>query len=456
MKTYYEVLEIEKDADERQIKSAYFKLVRKYPPEKFPEEFKLLREAYETLSDKNKRAGYDSTRDLPEEAAYLYGQAQKARRESRISDATEILKMITKRYPALLSMKVELARSYEDEDKTGNAIKVWEDLCKRDPANSMYSFELALSYSYRGWRVKALEQYERTLAIDPGNAEVWVELIECYVEVKDGEKIKQLVFEALESIVNKTRTGCVQLYTYAFFEHINDGDKPAAESCLQEIVEILRIAEQYPTSESETAVFAILAVVSEPGNSDMMRYIDQMVDLIPGIDDEIRKTVGTAKTALTIEALVDEGYSVLFHDLFGSLLEELEGDGDGDDEDIINDIMAMEANILMDLPGYRTQILRLKKEHPELYSMHSAFFNEALLARDPDKLLYQRLKKLAKQGFSPNIISPDGTYIVDGDAGFEDDFTEQVTTYRRDGPKTGRNDPCPCGSGKKYKKCCGA
>ena len=22
-------------------------------------------------------------------------------------------------------------------------------------------------------------------------------------------------------------------------------------------------------------------------------------------------------------------------------------------------------------------------------------------------------------------------------------------------PKTGRNDPCPCGSGKKYKKCCG-
>ncbi len=25
----------------------------------------------------------------------------------------------------------------------------------------------------------------------------------------------------------------------------------------------------------------------------------------------------------------------------------------------------------------------------------------------------------------------------------------------RDAPKTGRNDPCPCGSGKKFKKCCG-
>ena len=28
-------------------------------------------------------------------------------------------------------------------------------------------------------------------------------------------------------------------------------------------------------------------------------------------------------------------------------------------------------------------------------------------------------------------------------------------TYRRSTPKVGRNDPCPCGSGKKYKKCCG-
>ncbi|MFI5330952.1 MAG: SEC-C metal-binding domain-containing protein, partial [Desulfobaccales bacterium] len=26
---------------------------------------------------------------------------------------------------------------------------------------------------------------------------------------------------------------------------------------------------------------------------------------------------------------------------------------------------------------------------------------------------------------------------------------------QRQQKKTGRNDPCPCGSGKKYKKCCG-
>ena len=29
-------------------------------------------------------------------------------------------------------------------------------------------------------------------------------------------------------------------------------------------------------------------------------------------------------------------------------------------------------------------------------------------------------------------------------------------TVKRETPKVGRNEPCPCGSGKKYKKCCGA
>jgi len=32
---------------------------------------------------------------------------------------------------------------------------------------------------------------------------------------------------------------------------------------------------------------------------------------------------------------------------------------------------------------------------------------------------------------------------------------KKVETFVREGEKVGRNDPCPCGSGKKYKKCCG-
>lgn len=33
---------------------------------------------------------------------------------------------------------------------------------------------------------------------------------------------------------------------------------------------------------------------------------------------------------------------------------------------------------------------------------------------------------------------------------------EGPAPVRASGPKPGRNDPCPCGSGKKFKRCCGA
>jgi SEC-C motif-containing protein len=44
---------------------------------------------------------------------------------------------------------------------------------------------------------------------------------------------------------------------------------------------------------------------------------------------------------------------------------------------------------------------------------------------------------------------------VDGAWLYRDAEAPQIETARRQQPKVGRNEPCPCGSGKKYKKCCG-
>ena len=38
---------------------------------------------------------------------------------------------------------------------------------------------------------------------------------------------------------------------------------------------------------------------------------------------------------------------------------------------------------------------------------------------------------------------------------FLDQREQSYQPVTRSSPKVGRNDPCPCGSGKKYKKCCG-
>ncbi|MDR3311927.1 MAG: YchJ family protein [Spirochaetaceae bacterium] len=43
---------------------------------------------------------------------------------------------------------------------------------------------------------------------------------------------------------------------------------------------------------------------------------------------------------------------------------------------------------------------------------------------------------------------------VDGRWVYSDGDVRAMTTHR-EGRKIGRNEPCPCGSGKKYKQCCG-
>ena len=44
---------------------------------------------------------------------------------------------------------------------------------------------------------------------------------------------------------------------------------------------------------------------------------------------------------------------------------------------------------------------------------------------------------------------------VDGKWMYVDGAMPSPETVVRSGKKVGRNEPCPCGSGKKYKKCCG-
>jgi preprotein translocase subunit SecA len=72
--------------------------------------------------------------------------------------------------------------------------------------------------------------------------------------------------------------------------------------------------------------------------------------------------------------------------------------------------------------------------------------------------LPQRTTHAEINAFSGNAAAASATPAPTPEAtAMVDEVTEEFSKAKptRTGPKVGRNDPCPCGSGKKYKQCCG-
>jgi uncharacterized protein len=90
--------------------------------------------------------------------------------------------------------------------------------------------------------------------------------------------------------------------------------------------------------------------------------------------------------------------------------------------------------------GGMVPIWALAYEHhpdPEIRS-----FKEPISVEQREKLLV---------GAAAGVMRMHRYFLADRNA-----YSAPTGTFIRSGPKTGRNEPCPCGSGKKYKKCCGA
>ena len=111
--------------------------------------------------------------------------------------------------------------------------------------------------------------------------------------------------------------------------------------------------------------------------------------------------------------------------------------------------------ILEEWPEIRKEFEIIRTEYPDCYKVFQGFIETLEQTKSIDFLR----EKLKKEYDRMELDVSGGKYyekyperrrqenvICDG-------YEEEP--YVRMQPKVGRNDPCPCGSGKKYKKCCG-
>jgi len=447
-KDYYHTLGVSSGADAAEIKKAYFALLRKYPPERYPDEFMQIREAYEILIDENTRKQYDEIDTLPDMVKKLVRYGKKALNEGNSHQVVNTLEQLLKVYPRYTVVKKLLGEAYNLNGNTTKAVKIYEALVSEEPQNAGFVGELAHAYLNRGWHKKALDQYRQALKLDPDNISLWLGLIDCHMKARDRQAAKEVILEALETS-QKNGWDNLELYYHIIQIDIIMGNKKELEANLSVMKEKARHSD-----EDRSNVAWFLATLSQ--HLHKYGYLEQSAitintayELLP--DDE---KILEIKEEINHEAFIEEELNRLAQDpsideVFDDIFDFETGKCNCPECQVIQ--LNMEVHILMHITDLRKDIRRLKEHYPFFYSLKEDFFRDVLNPKKEDNLKDKYAKKMERyqkqypEYFDNSDLDEEGS----------DDFLYPTEPIKRETPKIGRNEPCPCGSGKKYKKCCG-
>lgn len=194
----------------------------------------------------------------------------------------------------------------------------------------------------------------------------------------------------------------------------------------------------------------------EPDHWNMEGFRNYFIGLIAGSlleleDDELKK-VDRKELGEQIKEKVHQLYAKREEELGENITRELERvvllkEVDTKWMDHIDAMDELKKGISLRSYGQKDPVVEYRIEGFDMFDEMIAGIREEtvkilLLApfRKPNAPMPQEAPK-REQVAQPTATSSDGTVAP--------------ATIRRQGKKVGRNDPCPCGSGKKYKNCCG-
>jgi len=461
MKDYYEILGLESSASKVEIKKAYFKLVRKYPPDRYEAEFMKIREAYETLSNEKTRIEYDSINNLSTIMKENYNFVRKQLGEGDISGAIKNLEKMIKMSPDSLVIKALLGDAYIKNDNNGKALKIFSELNQAEPENAAFAGYLALSYIKRGWQKKAIAAYNNALKLDGDNISLWIGLADAYTEDNDYPRAKAVFEDALKKVedIKDNTTIYLKLIMMNIDFNMLDSIHEYAEKLKEIALRNKEVKDNVAWTLSHIATYLININKSEHAK----KLIEKSAEILPNNKELLnaKEEIGTfdryikdferlnqdKKVKKDITSLI--AFKILPKSMIG-----FQGDSKPETDAIT---YFHEHQIIQRYEIFKTSIVRLKKEYPELYKIKEDFFDKVTNSIERKKLQMEYGKKSREYSSELNRYFE----VEDDEEDYEedDDFDawdyEPQEPFVRDEEKVGRNDPCPCGSGKKYKKCCG-
>lgn len=464
MKNYYEVLGIRSDASAVEIKKAYFSMVRKYPPDRFQEEFMQIREAYETLSNEKTKKQYDSILNLSPEIRETLNFARDAMKQGDFKEAIQYLEQILGIQGDNLMIKALLGEAYLNNGNSGKAVKIFENLVELEPKNASFLGRLANAYLARGWQKRAIKMFEKALELDEDNLSLLLGYSQALIDNRDYCGAREAIVEGIEK-VKENNLENTALYMQLIMLDLMQHRLEEMESHIDELISLAKEAEDIKDNVGWTLAQLARAMMQTQLANEAVKLIEKVAKLLPE-DKNIAKIKEEMVNFQRIENVFqDFEMDDDFDDQLVSLIAlEIFPDGQLDLNIMERKtfILLNETMLLEEIRRFKPMLRKLREKYPELYNVKKEFFDSALNPVKYKKLYNEHKKQkqemqwlidmLTNKARMQDILSYEENYEDDD---YSDEYFEIQEPFVREEPKVGRNDPCPCGSGKKYKKCCG-
>jgi curved DNA-binding protein CbpA len=142
----YATLDVDRSASNEEIRRAYYRAIRKHSPEQDPEGFKLIRAAYDTLSNPTARADYDAMSQHGDEIARLFAEAEEYVSEELWNFAILRFERILELNPSADGARNLLGLIYTKNEQYDDAIAILSELTQRVKDVSLYWANLGNAY----------------------------------------------------------------------------------------------------------------------------------------------------------------------------------------------------------------------------------------------------------------------------------------------------------------------
>lgn len=202
MEDYYSILGIDKNATKEEVKKAYYKLIRKYTPEKNPDEFEKIRKAYEILIDDESREAYDMENKYGNEINEYLDKAQDALESGDFKTAIKYYKKVLIIYPSLDSVRNQLALALAYDNQISESLKQFNKLIEKNPDESLYLSNIANVY-LKSEDFKMAEKYFiKAYKLEPTNVKYIIDVEHIYMETDRKERAIEFIESCIKSNQN--------------------------------------------------------------------------------------------------------------------------------------------------------------------------------------------------------------------------------------------------------------